>query len=134
MKKSNRENEVLESLVETVGQEQVSALMLKFGGRRLRIPRSLESKVAHELCEVIGVDGLQKLIKVFGGQEFYLKKGYAKKQAARDRAICDRADFLTRDVARGGEGLSFRRATSRLVDEFGLSDRWIEAIINRGCE
>ena len=90
--------------------------------------------MAQELCKVIGVDGLQKLIKVFGGQEIYLKKGHAKKQAVRDMAICDRVDFLMRDAASGGEGLSFRRAILKLVDEFGLSDRRIEVIVNRGCE
>lgn len=134
MKKTSVTNEVLELLVKEIGQELVSALTLRFGGRRIPIPRSSKAVMAQELCKVIGVDGLQKLIKVFGGQEIYLKKDHARTQAVRDRAICDRVDFLMRDVASGGEGLSFRRAILKLVDEFGLSDRRIEVIVNRGCK
>lgn len=131
-KKTSPVGETFESLIEAVGHELAGVLMMRFGGRRMRIPRSCESEVAQELCAVIGIDGFQKLIKAFAGQEIYIKKNFDQKKAARNRAICDRADFLTRDVARGGEGLSFRRATLKLVDEFGLSDRQIETIVNRG--
>lgn len=131
-KKTNAAGENFESLVEAVGQELASVLMMRFGGRRMRIPRSCESEGAQEFCAVIGIDGFQKLIKVFAGQEIYIKKNCDQDKAARNRAICDRADSLMRDVARGGEGLSFRRATLKLVDEFGLCDRHITNIVNRG--
>mgnify|MGYP000496949516 FL=1 len=131
-KKTNAADKTFDSLVEGVGHELAGVLMMKFGGRRMRIPRSCESEGAQEFCAVIGIDGFQKLIKAFGGEDIYIKKNSDQDRAARNRAICDRADFLMRDVARGGEGLSFRRATLKLVDEFELSDRRIQLIVNRG--
>ena len=106
-----------------LGDVKTQAMVTAFGGQRIRIPATPASAMFSEIAKAIGPEGAGQLHKAYGRGLLYIPKLESLERARRNERIRQRFDELTRDM-------SSRKAVSLMVQEFGLSDRQIETIVN----
>ena len=117
---------VIEQLVGIVGIECVQQLVeARLLGYRQRIGRSRECEWWREWADVIGDGPTDAVMRVWAGQQIYFPACADAVRAERNRQIVLRFDQMTR-----GEGLSAGRAVRRLCQQFRLTDRTIDSIVN----
>ena len=116
---------IIEQLVGIVGIECVQQLVeARLLGFRQRIGRSRECEWWREWSDVIGDGPTDAVMRVWAGQAIYFPACADAVRAERNRQIVLCFDQMTR------EGLSAGRAVRRLCQQFRLSDRTIDGIIN----
>lgn len=116
---------VIQELVGLIGYGNTMALVRKFGGHNLLIPKTDASDVWHALAEVIGEAYTRVLAAARGGEYLYIAL------CSRALKIQQRHLLVTRyeQLIKAGNGS--RAAVEMLVMEFRpISYRWVEIIVN----
>lgn len=112
----------LAALIEVIGWTAAIRLMETHGGREIWVPVNAHDDFAGEarrtgLWAIVGREALEALVKRFGGQEIYIPQERQYAVAVRDRRIWELRQ----------EG----KTISTLATEFGLTERWIWAIVRK---
>lgn len=122
-KKSNALPLVVTEMLPLLGEENTQAMIKAFGGRRIRVPATEGCAGFAEIEQVIGTESTLLFCKAFGRVSIYIPKLEVFERAHRNGRMRQRFDELSRD-------LSGRKSIDLMVQEFGLSGRHIETIVN----
>lgn len=90
---------LLQELVDCIGDDAAVKMVLRFGGLRLRVPKSIPA--GHRLEVLLGAEACHSLARVFGGEQIELPVAEAwRTRMVRARiAQMAEAGLGTRDIA-----------------------------------
>ncbi len=97
-----------------VGDAAAMRVVTRYGGRQIRF----HGTIRHDLAAIIGLDATRLLAGYFGVMEVYIPRCLAEVRKARNAALRERFDHLTKTT-------SARAAVATLAEEFYLSDRTV---------
>jgi len=103
-----------------VGDAAAMRVVTRYGGRQIRF----HGKIRHDLEAIIGPDATRLLTGYFGVIEVYIPRCIAEVRQARNAALRERFDSLTKSI-------SARAAVATLAEEFYLSDRTVWNLLKK---
>ncbi len=115
---------VIVEIIRLIGHGKAMALVHEFGGQNLRFPKGEGGALWAALVECIGERATRALCAALGGEEVYIAFCLLALKQDRNRKMIARYEKLIK------QGHSSRGAVSIMVQEYKLSYRQIEKIIN----
>ncbi len=104
---------IIQEIADLIGEVNALRVVSRYGGRRLLIVA-----IRHDLKAIIGADATRALVQRFQGVEVAIPLCTAHLRNARNAALRERFDNLTKTT-------SARRAVNTLATEFSTTERHV---------